>query len=241
MAKQDREYSPPVKCDTCSATVAQLVVIRHSQVRTEEDDVAGMIWEEGPIYELLECTHCAAITLKRYYWHEMMSPGDETIEKLFPAQSPKLKGLPPPIERAHVAAQRVRSVDSNSYGVLIGRLLELICIDRNAGGRSLRDKLDVLVANGDIPKRLADAASKLRAFRNVGAHAELGELTAAELPILDDLTRALLEYVYSLPGLIEDSEKRLESMGKLRKKTSKKAAKSKSPSRSSKRTRDSDD
>jgi len=38
---------------------------------------------------------------------------------------------------------------------------------------------------------------------NIGAHASLGELSPTEIPFLDDLCRAILEYVYSGPQLIE--------------------------------------
>jgi hypothetical protein len=40
----------------------------------------------------------------------------------------------------------------------------------------------------------------------------LGELTSAELPVLDDLTRAILEYVYSAPFLAREAEERLAKL-----------------------------
>jgi hypothetical protein len=49
-------------------------------------------------------------------------------------------------------------------------------------------------------------ARGLRQFRNVGAHAELGELTKEEAPILENLTRAILEYVSSAPLLIAQAD-----------------------------------
>ena len=62
--------------------------------------------------------------------------------------------------------------------------------------------------NGEIPAKLVDVAAGIRRLRNIGAHADLGELTEGELPVLDDLTRAILEYVYSAPLLAKEAEKR---------------------------------
>jgi hypothetical protein len=85
--------------------------------------------------------------------------------------------------------------------VLLGRVLELVCEDRGAKGKSLDARLKFLAKEGIIPKNLAEVAHGLRHLRNVGAHPALGELTPAEIPILDDLTRAILTYVYSAPIL----------------------------------------
>lgn len=51
-------------------------------------------------------------------------------------------------------------------------------------------------------------AHGLRILRNVGAHADLGD-SPAEIPVLDALCSAVLEYVYSAPLLIDSVEKRL--------------------------------
>ncbi|GCC11084.1 hypothetical protein IPdc08_01131 [archaeon] len=55
-------------------------------------------------------------------------------------------------------------------------------------------------------------AQSLRLFRNVWAHADLGELTENEIPFLDDLSRAILEYVYSGPKLVEKVQRRLDEI-----------------------------
>jgi len=59
-----------------------------------------------------------------------------------------------------------------------------------------------------------DVAAGIRKLRNIGAHADLGELTEAELPVLDGLTRAILEYVYSAPLLAREAEERLAKLKK---------------------------
>ena len=88
----------------------------------------------------------------------------------------------------------------------------MVCEDRAAKGHSLNDKLDDLASRQEIPTKLVAVATKLRHFRNIAAHALLGELTTEEIPILDDLTRALLEYVYSAPHLVDQADKRLQAL-----------------------------
>lgn len=67
----------------------------------------------------------------------------------------------------------------------------------------------ILLIKGEIPKKLIGVSKSLRILRNIGAHATLGELTTDEIPILDNLCRAILEYVYSAPFLVEEAEKRV--------------------------------
>jgi len=100
----------------------------------------------------------------------------------------------------------VRNIDANAYGVLLGRILELVCQDPNAIGKYLANKLGDLASKGEIPDRLVGVANGLKDLRNVGAHPTLGELTAVELPILDRLCRAILEYVYSAPYIANQAE-----------------------------------
>ena len=57
-------------------------------------------------------------------------------------------------------------------------------------------------------------AHGLRELRNIGAHALAGELTSAEIPVLDKLCEAVLEYVYYAPQLLAEVDKRLQSMKK---------------------------
>ena len=116
--------------------------------------------------------------------------------------------LPATLQQEFEAALRVRSASPNAYGVLLGRLLELVCDDRGAEKGKLSARLKDLSEQGEIPNKLVEMAA-LQELRNVGAHASVGELTTTEVPILDSLCRALLEYVYSAPHLLKQAADRL--------------------------------
>lgn len=116
------------------------------------------------------------------------------------------------IKDAYETSLKVRVIDANAYAVLLGRILEMVCEDRKATGSSLQKRLEDLATRGEISDRLVAVAHNLRQLRNVGAHASLVELTHDEVPILDDLCKAILEYVYSVPYLIDKAEKQIKRL-----------------------------
>jgi len=179
------------------------------------DDRSGLSWDVGSVYELNKCPACKCVTLRSFYWNDGFMDGSNIeYTVLYPVAEKMLRGLPTKIQSGYQAAQRVRNIDANAYGVLLGRVLDLICEDRNASGDTLDKKLKNLAVKGEIPEKIVDVAAGLRKLRNVGAHADLGELTESELPVLDDLTRAILEYVYTAPLLAREAEERFEILKK---------------------------
>ncbi|HYG34847.1 MAG TPA: DUF4145 domain-containing protein, partial [Clostridia bacterium] len=205
-----KRFSAPVKCGHCQNKTPMEVGATYSTVRSYENDSSDITWEAGTIYEILACPACEGVTLRSAFWHDgLMDPSELEFTVLYPSGERTLRGLPPKIEKAFQAAQKVRNVDANAYGVLLGRVLEFVCEDRNAVGDNLDAKLKSLADVGEIPNKLVDVAAGLRKLRNIGAHVSLGELTEKELPVLDDLTRAILEYVYSAPHLAKEVEDRL--------------------------------
>jgi hypothetical protein len=59
----------------------------------------------------------------------------------------------------------------------------------------LLDQLKFLAQAGVIPQQLIDIADGLRNFGNIGAHAGGVQLSENEVPVIDALCRAILEYV----------------------------------------------
>lgn len=176
-------------------------------------DDGSQQWNAGEVYELCICPACEKVTLRSYKWHDSYMDGsDINFNDLYPSAERSLRGLPKGIEKAYQSALRIRKFDANAYGVLAGRLLDLVCQDREANGDTLDQRLRNLAEKGEIPAKLVNVAAGLRKLRNVGAHADLGELTDAEIPVVDDLTRAILEYVYSAPLLAEEAEQRLATL-----------------------------
>jgi hypothetical protein len=180
-----------------------------------------MTRESGDIYSILGCPHCSQITIARSYWNEdMESEGELTYHILYPSEEKIPHGLTDKIKRGYDAAAKVKTIDANAYAVLIRRLLEMVCEDRKAEGGDLYKKLADLARKNEIPSKLVDVAQGLRGLGNVGAHAELGDVTEKEVPILGSLINAILEYIYSAPYLAQLAKERLDEL-----KSAKKSAK----------------
>src|SRR5690554_427411 len=209
MSSMDEKEHIKVKCGHCQNISPMKVLFTLNHVKDHEDETT-LSWQEGRIWKLLVCPICAGVVLCNYYYHDGFSPESWPFQIVYPPKEKELNGLPCEIARAYQSAQRVKTIDSNAYAVLLGRVIELVCIDRGAKGEKLYNKLSYLAEKGEIPDKLADMAHQLRELRNIGAHADLGELTSFETPVLDDLCRAILEYVYTAPLLIKQVEKRIE-------------------------------
>jgi uncharacterized protein YbaR (Trm112 family) len=210
MSKGESSFSGPLRCGHCGNIAPLEIRATVSQVKDHLDPRSGFQWDEGPIHELLVCPACAGIVLRRQYWHDVRDPSELPCDVLYPSVDEVPLGLPDLIRQEFEAALRVRSASPNAYGVLLGRLLELVCDDRGAKKGNLSARLKELSARGEIPQKLVEMAERLRALRNVGAHAWVGELTDAEIPILANLCRAILEYVYSAPYLVQQADRSLE-------------------------------
>lgn len=204
------KFTGPTTCGHCGNKVYMKEVAYHDQVKSEE--IERITWQEDPVWRLLECPACSGVTLYYYYFDERYEPETWEGKTLYPPIDQKLEDLPPKIEKEYQEAQKVRNISSNSFAVLLGRVIEKVCADRGATGRTLHDRLDFLAEKGEIPKRLVEMAHQLRQLRNIGAHTDLGELTPTEAPILDSLCKAILEYVYVAPRLINQVASKLQEL-----------------------------
>lgn len=215
MTNSKREITGFLKCNHCGNHAPMDILIKY-YLSTKpiydapEDEYYGAYDpEEGYWFKLLLCLACREVTIWKYFEAEY-DDQDNPIEILYPQEKLKLPGLPFEIQKAYETALKVRVIDANAYAVLLGRVLEMVCEDRRAIGKDLFNKLKDLSVKSEIPENLVGVADNLRQLRNVGAHASIGELTRDEIPILDDLCRAILEYVYSATYLAKKAEKQVE-------------------------------
>lgn len=180
-----------------------------SHPQTKEYSHADLSWDAGPIYELLLCSACSGVVLRRYFYHELKDAEDWLSEILYPKPFTVPSGLPDKIEAAYREALNLKRTDPNAYAVGLGRVLELVCHDRGAKGRRLIDKIKDLGDKGQLPASLRELAHNLRYFRNIGAHPETDKLAATDIPLLDNLCRLILEYFYTAPQLSSAAEERV--------------------------------
>ena len=194
-------------------------VSRMEILGTTRDEIVEYEPEYGPIgvhgtdYSVIKCPACKKVNIVSYEWDDRIEDENEiTYEILYPQRSNFPAGLPESILNTFKAAEKVKSIDVNAYAILMRRMLELVCIDRKAKGEYLASMLKDLADRNEIPGKLVDVAKGLKDFGNIGAHAGIGELSEKEIPIVNALSTAVLEYIYSAPYLATVAEEKLESI-----------------------------
>jgi hypothetical protein len=209
MENSGRQLTEPTKCGHCGNKTPMGLIADFKESNEKDSGVSEVV-----NWKLLFCPVCRNVVLLYSEWLEggWVNYDEPDYEVLYPAWVSPILGLPDEIDEAYQAACEVKNINSNAFGVLIGRVIDEVCLDRGATGKTFYERLESLAESGEIPERLCDIAHNLRKLRNIGAHADLGNLTEAEVPVLDDLCRAILEYVYAAPKLIEQVELRLEEL-----------------------------
>jgi len=215
LVKKGKEEFVNLKCNHCGTTSHKKILGKYSTVKSNDDITNNnfhVAWDAGSVYELLECDACDGIILREFYYHSEF-PEESDSKILYPDGPKRILGMSKAVERAYRSALKVRS-DANAYAALLGRVLDIICQEKSAEGDTLSKRLQDLAKKDVIPKPIADLAHQLRGFRNIAAHAELGELKKGEIEILDDLCSAILQYVYQGPYLIMIANQRLKKLKK---------------------------
>ena len=215
MVDAERQSTEFLECIHCGNNAPMDILTKQyiSTVPDNDDEVSHNHYrEQGYHYQLLLCQNCKQVILFRYFESEYVDE-DLPIQVLYPSIL-VLSGLPTEIKRTYELALKVGTIDTNAYGVLLRRILEMVCLDRKAKGNNLYDKIKDLAGKNEIPGTLSDIAHSLRQLGNIGAHAELGDLTREEIPLLNDLCKAILEYVYVAPYMVARAQKHLDKLKK---------------------------
>lgn len=84
---------------------------------------------------------------------------------------------------------------SKACVVMCGSALEGLTIEQNAEGRTLYEKIKYLYEKSLIFKILYDAFTKIRIYRNLGAHPQSFQVTEGEDKKILDITSHIIEHV----------------------------------------------
>lgn len=167
------------------------------------------------VWNLLMCPVCRKPILEEQFSSTFEQ--DENgwplhVRILHPVGEISLDGLPETVQKEYIAAIRIRHINPNAFAVLLGRLLDVVCLDRGAPGDNLLSRINHLAKTDEIPNRLAEMAHQIRALRNIAAHADLGNLEQADVVVLTEFCEAILEYVYRAPKKLQIVQKRISSI-----------------------------
>ncbi|HKO38073.1 MAG TPA: DUF4145 domain-containing protein [Solirubrobacterales bacterium] len=146
------------------------------------------------------CSVCKDVTIWKFTWAEDW--GEALSERRLYPSSRDHSALPPKVRQRLEAADRVRKFDPGLYAVAIRRMLETVFNEQGAEGRDLFHKAKDLVSKEQLPPKIAVAVSHLRDIGKYGAHDEEIEVSANDVPLIEDLANAVLEFVYRAPAAI---------------------------------------
>jgi len=203
------------RCPHCFQRTA--LDVRGTHVHVDNEDPPGSSYRFMKFWRLLQCVSCEQAVLQDVTWWEV-EPDEERVDVVHPTTSDRsYEGLPESVARAYEACLKVQAVEPNAYAVLIGRLLEMVAVEEGVQGHRLVDQLRALADSGRIPPTLAEMADQLRQIRNLGAHAQAGDVSEADVSVIADFADAIIEYLYRAPAKIAAVRTRLEQQqGNLR-------------------------
>lgn len=89
--------------------------------------------------------------------------------------------------------------------LMVRRTLEEVCLDKQAQGKNLKERIKALESKIVVPKELLEAMDELRLLGNDAAHIEaqtFGKVSEEELEIAIEFTKELLKALYQYTGLL---------------------------------------
>ena len=151
-------------------------------------------------YSMIRCRSCDQVQLIKHEKGDGLDIKSANLLYPVPLVDFEHRSVPEAIAREFWEAQRVERTSKTAYAVLIGRVLERLCKDKEAKGRSLNSQIKDLSDRGVIPAQLSEMAHALRFLRNSGAHVTDYTIEDDEVQAMKDFTVTMIEYVYIAPA-----------------------------------------
>lgn len=152
------------------------------------------------IAQIDRCSSCGEVTLSRYLWiDQYFDPEEVEVETLYPPPH-RIDDLPPGVRTRYEAMLELQHAP-DAFAVRAGRVLEAICTDRQISDElSLREQLDALVEQADVPAPLVSQAHVVYTYRNYGGHIKEFEVEEGDVPLIRGFIDALLDFLYRGPA-----------------------------------------
>lgn len=157
-------------------------------------------------YILFECQTCHGVSLKEVFSEELDFDQEipyERINYLYPTAKTFDKEIPEGLFSIITEAQKVKSLSPLAYVILVRKVLEEICKDKGIKGKNLKESLNRLVHDLELPEVFKNATDKLRIFGNLGAHASEITIGKDEILLIEEFLFSLVEYIYILPSKLK--------------------------------------
>ena len=160
-------------------------------------------------WQFLQCPVCNHPTLIEEYTLDIAHE-DVKITTVFPKAPINKKGVPQGIANAFDSAVKTKGIDSDICLLSLRRVLEMICNDKSAEGKTLENKIDYLVQEKILPDMLNDACWIIRQLGNGAAHADKTSVYKYDVEQVIEYVATIIDYLYSLPVRITEMKRKIE-------------------------------
>lgn len=213
---QSKEYTVP--CLKCNVYTTHKVLL--SVDISEFIPYLNEYWEE---YQIIQCQGCRSISFRKSHRdtdhvYTDVEGREKSFEheELYPARPPRRGQL----RHSSFLPQLVLQIYNETYSALVNSLtilagigiralIEAVCIEKNAKGKNLMEKIDDLVTIGTLSRDGAQILHAMRSLGNESAH-EIKPQMPDILEIAMDVVENLLQSTYILPMLAKKVEDRNE-------------------------------
>lgn len=160
---------------------------------------------------IFQCPVCKNPTLISAYMSVNGHPinfAETTYE--FPTTNVHFDGVPENIKTAFDSAIKTRGIDRAVCILSLRRTLEMICKEKGASGKDLKEKIDDLIKKKLLPEMMADACWIIRQSGNDAAHADDIIFTEREVEEIIEYVSTVINYLYSMPVRIAKLKRQIE-------------------------------
>lgn len=128
----------------------------------------------------------------------------------FPATTIHFDGVPENIKTAFDSAIKTKGIDRAICILSLRRALEMICKEKSASGKDLKEKIADLISKKLLPEMMADACWIVRQSGNDAAHADDIIFTEREVEEITEYVSTVINYLYSMPVRIARLKQQIE-------------------------------
>lgn len=131
-------------------------------------------------------------------------------ETVYPSVMSFSEGVPKEIYSAFESAIRTKGIDHAICMLSLRRVLEMICKEKGAEGKTLEKMIDDLIAKGILSSAFADACWIIRQLGNSAAHADDTVIYGYQVEQVIEYVSTIINYLYSMPHRVAKLKKNIE-------------------------------
>lgn len=165
-------------------------------------------------YYLVKCIGCSCLSLLED-WDLSDNPGcfaEASI--LYPAVQGLDAVVPKVLSKIFKEAKSIKVNAPTAFAILMRKCIEIICADKEAEGRFLKEKIQNLADKGIIPTSMIDIATAIKILGDISAHSTDVTPDSDQNTIIEDFLVLIVEHVYVVPGKLAQVQALIASQKK---------------------------